>query len=720
MEQMYYIPTSTYNFISIVSSESFSPANYYVQKFLGAKNISFVDIFNGQFRSNIILSDQLCMFTRPPSDVEDHPMIIEVWLDESEVTPLGDGFYSTDKTIYITPYNCRFLFFTEQDRLVTESLSEHSLDVKLSDLYIPRMTVVQPPSEYVFSKIMIKDTVVSGETSAVDERLNRLKGMLYGYYIGAMLSTIKEEVEKLRILQEVQNEFSAIISAGAGYLSVEKEGRLRKLSMRWEQLSPLYIELTGEGFDVKKLNSILRKYGARLPINNLGLSHYTVYLTQQPVEGVKNPAMEWIEREIEKQSNSLSRYGKKINPEDGAIFTNGVDVINIQIPDHVELVKHWLNTLLLDSKQTARDSYSKMELADMVTDSTIDFMGNNWKESLERVFLNKLRKHIAGEAFDVEWDNGALCSIAAVVLRGDEWDTLLSFMQRKGMYDYRLAFTLYGALTGYTNMTRDFVDMLFEDKNYGFQVYKKFYGQLHGKDLMIIENPTITTETSDNTVDRSNNITRRGKTNREEEDKADAPLERMRSSLCQSIVDEIRNHPKYNNTKHEKACNIILQENMTDWTTIEKLCGWKTTIIKDVRKKIETISTQNSKRMLKTPMEPTLFNIDEQGLEGSGNHQFKNSIIYSNGVVELIKKCPDVLPEIKEDIIRIFVEFQKSYQYGFYSKNQEKYRRNNSDVIDHFNKWCFYSQNKMRLEYTDANRKSMDALKKFLLEHYSD
>lgn len=720
MEQIYYIPTSTYNFISLVSSESFSPANYYVQKFLGAKNISFVDIFNGQFRSNIILSDQLCMFTRPPSDVEDHPMIIEVGLDESEVTPLGDGFYSTDKTIYITPYNCRFLFFTKQDRLVTESLSEHSLDVKLSDLYIPRMTVVQPPSKYDFSKIIIKDTVVSGETSAVDERLNRLKGMLYGYYIGAMLSTIKGEVEKLRILQEVQNEFSAIISSGAKYLTVEKEGRLRELSMRWEQLSPLYIELTGEGFDVKKLNSILRKYGARLPINNLGLSHYTIYLTQQPVEGIKNPAMEWIEGGIEKQSNSLLRYGKKINPEDGAIITNGVDVINIQIPDHVELVKHWLNTLLLDSKQTARDSYSKMELADMVTDSTIDLMGNNWKESLERVFLNKLRKHIAGEAFDVEWDNGALCSIAAVLLKGDEWDTLLSFMQRKGMYDYRLAFALYGALTGYANMTRDFVDMLFEDKNYGLQVYKEFYGQLHGKDLMIIEIPTMTTKTSDNTIDKGNNIPWRGESNRGEEDKADAPLERMHSSLCQSIVDAIRNHPKYNITKHEKACNKILQENMTDWATIEKLCGWKTTIIKDVRKKIEAISTQNSKRMAKTPMAPTLFNIDDSTVEVSRNNQSPKSIIYSKEAIELIKKCPDVLPIIRKDVIQLFVEFQKSYQSGYYNKYPEQYRRNNSDVIDHFNKWCLSSKNKKALQYTDANRKSMDALKKFLLEHYSD
>lgn len=545
-------------------------------------------------------------FSRPKSDIEDHPMVIEVRLNESEVTPLGDGFYSTDKTIYITPYNCRFLFFTEQDRLVTESLSEHSLDVKLSDLYIPRMAVVQPLGKYDFSKIKIKDTAASGDTNAVDERLNRLKGMLYGYYIGAMLSTSKEEVERLRILQEVQNEFSAIISSGTNHLSAEKEGRLRDLSTRWQQLSPIYIELQKHGFDMSALtilSQILKKFGGSLSLphtENLGLIRYTEYLIQQPVEGVRNPAMEWIESEIEKQSNSLLRYGKKINPEDGVIITNGVDVLNIQIPDHVELVKHWLNTLLLDSKQTARDNYNQLDLATMITLSAKAYLGNNWDGCTERDFLNKLRKHIAGEAFNVEWDNGALCSMAAVVLRGDEWDTLLSFMQRKGMYDYRLAFALYGALTGYANMTRDFVDMLFEDKNYGFQVYKEFYGQLLGKDLAPSPNTTptrikvkIPEGKGTQTIPMSG-----------ESSIITAPIqEPIKNNEVYRIVDAIRNHPDFKE-KYEKNIKKIEEEGLTNWDDIEKIDKWKIFIGKvrpdkqiakrATKKQEETIYTQGT------------------------------------------------------------------------------------------------------------------------------
>lgn len=668
MEHIFYIPSSTLNFNGVVTSESISPACFYSRRSFGLRR--FVDIFNGKFGQHIILNNNLQGFSRPKSDIEDHPMVIEVRLNESEVTPLGDGFYSTDKTIYITPYNCRFLFFTEQDRLVTESLSEHSLDVKLSDLYIPRMAVVQPLGKYDFSKIKIKDTAASGDTNAVDERLNRLKGMLYGYYIGAMLSTSKEEVERLRILQEVQNEFSAIISSGTNHLSAEKEGRLRDLSTRWQQLSPIYIELQKHGFDMSALtilSQILKKFGGSLSLphtENLGLIRYTEYLIQQPVEGVRNPAMEWIEGEIEKQSNSLLRYGKKINPEDGAIITKGVDVLNIQIPDHVELVKHWLNTLLLDSKQTARDNYNQLDLATMITLSAKAYLGNNWDGCTERDFLNKLRKHIAGEAFDVEWDNGALCSMAAVVLRGDEWDTLLSFMQRKGMYDYRLAFALYGALTGYANMTRDFVDMLFEDKNYGFQVYKEFYGQLLGKDLAPSPNTTPTRikvkipEGKDTqTIPMSG-----------ESSIITAPIqEPIKNNEVYRIVDAIRNHPDFKE-KYEKNIKKIEEEGLTNWDDIEKIDKWKIFIGK-VRpdKQIAKRATKKQEETIYT--QGTLF------AENRDNLFFCDATAWD--------KIKDLVPKESQSRLKDDLDwYQRELNKGNSSKYYSKVRRDsNKDTI---------------------------------------
>ena len=71
-------------------------------------------------------------------------------------------------------------------------------------------------------------------------------------------------------------------------------------------------------------------------------------------------------------------------------------------------------------------------------------------------------------------------------------------------------------------------------------------------------------------------------------------------------------------------------------------------------------------------------------------------------------------------IIDLFTEFQRSYRFGYYSKHPDQYRRNNSDVIDHFCKWCLSTKNKKALEKTPANSRKLDELKSFLLQYYHD
>ena len=67
MEHTYYIPTSSLNFNNIISSESISPVEYYAKREYGIRR--FVDIFNGQYKTNIILSDRLKYFSRPIYDI---------------------------------------------------------------------------------------------------------------------------------------------------------------------------------------------------------------------------------------------------------------------------------------------------------------------------------------------------------------------------------------------------------------------------------------------------------------------------------------------------------------------------------------------------------------------------------------------------------------------------------------------------------------------------
>ncbi len=81
------------------------------------------------------------------------------------------------------------------------------------------------------------------------------------------------------------------------------------------------------------------------------------------------------------------------------------------------------------------------------------------------------------------------------MIKGDEWELLLNFMQSKGMYDYRIAFAFYGVLNGFANLTRDFTDLLLnKESNYVSKVYREIYGQLFDKSIPETSNSSSTIE----------------------------------------------------------------------------------------------------------------------------------------------------------------------------------------------------------------------------------
>lgn len=55
------------------------------------------------------------MFERPKSDIEDHPMLIEIDIDE-DFPKMTDGVFYTDRTIYLNPWQTKFIFFCENDK----------------------------------------------------------------------------------------------------------------------------------------------------------------------------------------------------------------------------------------------------------------------------------------------------------------------------------------------------------------------------------------------------------------------------------------------------------------------------------------------------------------------------------------------------------------------------------------------------------------------------
>ena len=492
----YYIPTSSLNFNNILSTESLSPKSFYERRGFGYSR--WFSVEENSIEHLTLLYDKPHMFERPQSDIEDHPMLIEIDV-EDEFPKVADGVFYTDRTIYLNPWQTKFIFFTEKDKTTALSLSDSSLETKLVRLYQKKIYVHLFEGTF---PIVQKDSIapIGDIDSLVEEDyvINKMKGLLYGYYIGANLSSTKENVQKLDALREIQNIFSSVLSSYDKTPSNAQRSRLNELFDYLDSQQPIYADLekeVGNRLMVDRIFAIFKRHGyVFTSIDRTKL----VYGLQE--DGENNQSMTWINREIARAKSLMESSKLKLNPDVAEIIVSSKD--KVAAPKTIEdnlmanLFVCWVNEVLCSKSFNGKINSIKEGLSDEITKSAKNVIGSDWDNSPVRTYLNQLRRHVRGEEFNQSWDNGVLSSISAVLIKGDEWEQLLNFMQSKGMYDYRIAFALYGVLNGFANMTRDFTDLLLTtESSYLSKVYREIYGQLLEKSIPETLNTSSTIET---------------------------------------------------------------------------------------------------------------------------------------------------------------------------------------------------------------------------------
>lgn len=493
----YYIPTSSLNFNNILSTESLSPKSFYERRGFGYSR--WFPVEENSIEYLTLLYDTPHMFERPKSDIEDHPMLIEINVDD-EFPKVTDGVYYTDRTIYLNPWQTKFFFFTEKDKTTALSLSDSSLETKLVRLYQKKISVQQFEDTYpIFPKDSI--TIPACDIDSLVEEdyvINKMKGLLYGYYIGANLSSTKENVQKLDTLREIRNIFSSVLFSYDKIPSSAQHLRLNELFDYLDSQQPIYSDLEKEFGDrqtVDRIFAIFKRYGyVFTSIDRTKLIHGL------QEDGDNNQSMTWINREIANTKSLMKSSIVKLDPDDAEIIVSSKD--KVAVPKTIEdklmanLFVCWVNEVLCAKSFNGKINSIRELLSDEITKSAKNVIGSDWENSPIRTYLNQLRRHVRGEEFNQSWDNGVLSSMSAVLIKGDEWELLLNFMQSKGMYDYRIAFALYGVLNGFANMTRDFTDLLLTtESSYLSKVYREMYGQLLEKSIPKTTNISSTIET---------------------------------------------------------------------------------------------------------------------------------------------------------------------------------------------------------------------------------
>ena len=723
----YYIPTSSSNFNNILSTESISPKAFYEKRGFGYAR--WFTIEENNIDRVILLYDSPHNFERPVSDIEDHPMLIEIDTDD-EYPQISNGIFYSDKTIYLNPWQTKFFFFSDKVKKTVMSLSDSSLETKLIRLYERNMYVKQFEGKYS----IIQDTAPI-QTGDIDKFIeedyitNKMKGLLYGYYIGANLSSSKEQILKLDSLREIQNIFSSVISSYDRIPSSTQNIRLNALFDIIEHQQPIYVDLQKELRNkelVEKVLNILQHHG--YIIRTIDRNKLIKGLQS---DSVNNPSMNWVKREIAKTNSIADTHRVLLKPDDEEIIVSSNDRVISQKTIDNELMRNlfvnWTNSVLCSRSFNGKINSINEPLSDEITRSAKEVIGlSDWDNSYIRAYLNQLRRHVRGEEFHQPWDNGVLSSMAAVLLKGDDWEQLLHFMQSKGMYDYRLAFAIYGILNGFANLTRDFTDLLLnQESSYLAEVYREMHGQLHGKSI-----PTSTGRNKPQPiVGDSTNISE--------------GLESLNVIVYKYVAEfekaNGKKMPKQNRDSIEKALNftsdgkilsfLMKLNDFPGFTRRTPKSFW--TYLKDKAcPEYDQITTTKTtpKKPHKQDNSPSLFEqapiLSVSDLRADSEMTNPTSIFFVDdiNVKYFINNRPYLPNEIREILCKKIVSFQRDYAPDGYYYGKEESPRTNDNTIKHFINKCTFikNDNSSWIPATTENKQLLERLKSELYDRYAN
>ena len=485
MKKTYYIPTTSLNFGNILSTESISPKSFYEKRGFGSSR--WFSIEENKFGTITLMYEKPFRFERPISDLEDYPMFIEFSSDE-QFEPFCDGIFYTDRTIYLDPWNTKFVFLSEKAQKRVLGIAESNLENKVMELYSKRMEVNSFVGNPMYFKTEYIELPENEKAIKQDIVINKLKGLLYGYYIGAFLSASGQNVQKLSALLEAKDICYSVLSNEYNAPTSAQRKRLKELFDELNKVDEKYLKFR-EKWSYCQTEDIFKDIR---DIWGRDLLQYPPEIIDDVDGGSERiqSVIDLLKRNINACQNRVQKERKRLSVEDAELDVSNVEDIRIKLcsQEDQEKFKKWIQFFIQGNIDGRYLSSKKLEWATELTAITKELLGQKWEGSNDKKFLNAVRKLLGGEKVEFEWRDGLLCSLAAVLVKGESWDKLLSFVQAKKMTDYRFVFAIYGIIKGFANLTNDFTGLIIdtdtaEGRAYVDQFYSEFYRQLLHKEV---------------------------------------------------------------------------------------------------------------------------------------------------------------------------------------------------------------------------------------------
>lgn len=261
----YYIPTSTSNFNCLLADESISPCGFYQKRSFGYRSFAKVPLNDNEAHLPLFAS---CPVFELPDDTPGFPLVLEIdssLIDEDELqrgSCEGGAIFYTNKTLYFNPFNVRFIFRNQRERIETVNAAQRSIETKLLSWYQGSFASIDSLAERTNPKYSgLEDFKDDGREEikqkllGSDARKNRIKGILWGYTIGANLSRKEPAYADLRKhLEEMRSALSAQVgetkSADKDSMANLRGGINRILEKSQEAIVKKYCKDWGEESDL--------------------------------------------------------------------------------------------------------------------------------------------------------------------------------------------------------------------------------------------------------------------------------------------------------------------------------------------------------------------------------------------------------------------------------------------------------------------------------------
>lgn len=767
-----YIPTTTLNIDNILSTECIAPLAFYKEREYGYNQFYKIDCMP-------YLNVQL-FFSKVPhfetNDFEHHsfPLVLEVTVSDNsnqfkQIEDTGSiKVYQTDEIVRLTPYNTRVLFYNPTALNSARLCCSDSLTNKLGDRYSFNLC----RSEFnlislIESEKVRVDDVCTGFHDKVlqDNRLNKVKGFIFGYYLGVAKSISTNSAKLLKIQKRIYDIVASVKNEGVynntaildelSQLDAEykrNDPTIKQCKEEWNKyLENLHIPLESmevvlKDFDMNNgiKTSFMRKNGfvpsvslMQYGFNNLeGYRNALTAYTESIVNSDRKKLLDKFSGSIKSTFDLEPSYETCMlakEDDDATLFNKFIDRIvwRSQCPTP--------ETLRTDRFNIATEV---TKMAKSIWEDT----GMLWQESKAQTFMNELRQNIKNfTPLNMNGqDNLILKSVATYILKGEDYDSLVQFCIDNSISDYRYALALWGATQGYVKISRPIIGSVSKSNSFN-STLKEIIFLLHNiesiGDLPNIQEPITVTSAINKpyaTVpNNSKNIA-----------SLDSELSAWQNSI-REFLNELKNVRNRNGllfalekafiengARQDYTSFFAILKNYSEWKTSkgEPVKAWKDLVEHFCPKEYNERFVSSPKQQAQKKKEKgfvsgivdsiqqgaqqvlSLFTEETQNIE---KEKVSQSIIDDTYAIKYIEGCP-CITQYKNILVSVFMEFQRSYQSGYYFKNQEQYHRNNSDVVDHFCKWCLSQKNKRAIPWTPDNKKMIESLKEYLLMKYHD